>query len=394
VVRHPVGGVRTHILYTYPLLAREGYRFTFVIPAIKEFDAFRQDVGSWEQVEVVEAPVTVPHLVKCRFFSTIRSLLKQRRYAMIHSHGLYAAAQVALANLGFDLPHVVTSHDVFCHVPISPFLGRLKLLALAQILRRVDALVAVSNDVRDDHLRYLPALGKAPCRLVTIHNGIDIQRFTSAGEEPRANLRQRLGIGDDVCLLGFLGRFMEQKGFLRLVDALSELITRPPARPFHLVAVGSGDFLVNYQAMLEGQPNVLRHISFLPHTPNPAALLKELDLLVMPSLWEAHPLLPMEAMIAGIPVLGTTCVGLREVLRGTPSVMTPANDPIALANGLCRAIDNPWLDEARAYVPAARERFDVKRSAEELSCLFDEVLNGRAKNLGLPGARPVQSRHT
>ena len=59
-------------------------------------------------------------------------------------------------------------------------------------------------------------------------------------------------------------------------------------------------------------------------------VLAELDLLVVPSLWEASSVVSMEAMAAGVPVLGTDCIGLREVLRGTPSRVVRAGDPAAL----------------------------------------------------------------
>lgn len=373
VVRHPVGGVRTHILYTYPLLAREGYRFTFVVPAIEHLSAFREEVSSWEGAEVVDAPMTDPYRSKCRFFSTVRRLLRERRFTLVHTHGLYAAAQVTFANLGFGLPHVVTSQDVFEHVPVSRFVGRLKLFVLGRVLSRVDALVAVSDDTREDHLRYLPALKKSSCRVVTIHNGIDVERFASPNGEPPVDLRGRLGIGADVYLLGFLGRFMKQKGFLVLVDALSELIRRPPTRPFHLVAVGSGDFELNYKAHLADKPELLGRISFLEHTPNVAPILRELNVLIIPSLWEAHPLLPMEAMLAGIPILGSNCIGLREVLRGSPSVMVSPNDSRALAQAIRDAIGNPWKEEAASYVPTAKQRFDVTHTAKKLLSLFEEL---------------------
>jgi len=77
-------------------------------------------------------------------------------------------------------------------------------------------------------------------------------------------------------------------------------------------------------------------------------------LLVIPSLWEASPLQPMEAMAAGIPVLGTDCIGLREVLADTPSRMVRAADPAALADGLRTALRSPWTAEAREYAAEHR----------------------------------------
>jgi len=244
---------------------------------------------------------------------------------------------------------------------------------LGQLLRRLDVLVAVSEDTRDDHLRYLPSLRKGPCRLETIHNGIPIDQFSDSNGHPAANLRQRLGIGADIFLMGFLGRFMKQKGFLVLIEALSILCRQDNVQPFHVVAVGSSDLLVNYQRELAKNPEVEQCISFMDHVPHSAPILRELDLLVMPSLWEAHPLLPMEAMVIGVPIIGTNCLGLREVLEGSPSRVVPPAAPERLALALREAITNPWRDDARKYIPIAKERFDVDRTAGKLLELFKEL---------------------
>ncbi len=374
VVRHPLGGVRTHILYTYPHLIRAGYRFTFVLPADEQSKAFRDDIASWEGVETVEVPPRSRWKRTCNFVPAVRRLLRQRRFALIHTHGLGAAAQVVLANVGFGLPHVATSQDVFDHVPVSPIAGRAKMHLLGQVLRRLDVLIAVSEDTREDHLRHLPSLRKGPCRLVTIHNGIDIDTFLRRNGEPAANLRGRLGLGNDVFLMGFLGRFMEQKGFLVLVDALAGLVAQPQPRPFHLVAVGSGDFLERYRAIVASKPEIRGRVSFLPHVPSAAPILRELDLLVMPSLWEAHPLLPMEAMLLGVPVVGTDCLGLREVLRSSPSSMVPKGNAHALSEALREAITTPSRDQAEEYRTTAMQRFDSAATAEALRAVFTEAV--------------------
>ncbi len=394
VVRHPVGGVRTHILYTYPVLMQAGYRFTFVIPEGESHAPFRADVESWDDVEVVNVPYGGRRRDKPKFRSAVRRLLRERRFSLIHSHGIQAAIPTIFANVGFGLPHVMTSQDVFCHVKLSGIAGRLKLYALEQLLRRLDVLIAVSEDTRDDHLQYLPGLKKGPCRVVVIPNGIDLARypFPNCGpgdcpDFPRAapaapagkmglspSLRQELGIGQETFLLGFLGRFMEQKGFLQLIEALDRLLGRNDLpRPVHLLAVGSGDCLVNYGWELDRHPRVKHCITFREHVPSAAPILRELDLLVMPSLWEACPILPMEAMCMGVPVLGTDCVGLREVLRDSPSVMVSQNNASALAEALRSAIDSPWKEKAVQYVPAARQRFDVRPVGQALADLFQSL---------------------
>jgi len=371
VVRWPLGGIRTYLLYNYPILAAAGYRFTLVGPADEPFRALCREMQTWEGAEFVEAPVAGP---RCKLRSTVRRVLRERQFDLIHSQGLTAGVEAVLANLRCGVPHVITSHDVIRPDQFAGLLGRVKRRLLGQVLRRAHALVAVSYDAHQNHLRYLPSLGRGPCRVLTILNGIDTTRPGNHTRAQGPRLRERLGVAEDVCLLGYLGRFKEQKGFLVLVDALERLLAAGPSPSVRLLAVGSGDYIREYRDEIERRPRVAGCVTFLAHTPDVTPILREIDLLVMPSLWEACPLLPMEAMCEGAPVLGSDCIGLREVLYGSPSRMVPAGDAAALAQGIRQAIDAPWKEKAAEYAPVAHRRFDVRVRGGELLGLFDRVL--------------------
>jgi len=370
VMRWPVGGIRTYLLYNYPWLAQEGYSFTLVGPADHSFRTLCQETASWRAVEFVEAPLVGG---RCALRRTISRLLKERRWGLIHSHGLTAGAEAVLANLGRGVPHLITSHDVIRPSQAAGLAGRLKLRLLGWLLSRADVLVAVSRDARENHLRYLPSLRRGICRVVTIRNGVDISRLDAHEPLPTDRLRQRLAVPNDAYLLGFFGRFMEQKGFLVLLEAIDRVLAEHDARRMHLVAVGSGDYRREYQAEAARRARLAQRICFLDHAPNVAPLLRGLDLLVMPSLWEACPLLPMEAMCLGVPVLGSDCIGLREVLAGSPSRMVPAGDAAALACAIRQAMHSPWKEEAQVYAAVARRRFDVRAAAAQLAGLFDQL---------------------
>jgi glycosyltransferase involved in cell wall biosynthesis len=81
-------------------------------------------------------------------------------------------------------------------------------------------------------------------------------------------------------------------------------------------------------------------------------------------------------MSAGVPVLGSDCPGLREVLRDTPSRMVRTGEASALEVGLREALARPWGDAARSYAPFARRRFDVRRSAGRLVQLYEDLTGG------------------
>jgi glycosyltransferase involved in cell wall biosynthesis len=371
-----VGGIRTHILYTYPHLMKSGYRFTFVGPDDDSFGFFRRSVDSWEGSEFVAAPIEGD---KCRLRPAVRRLLKNRTFDLIHSHGLTAGVHAILANLGVGCPHVVTSHDVIRANQFPGLLGRLKRLALARILRRANVLITVSNDACENHVQYLPGIVGGRCRLTTIHNGIDVARFEDGNSVKPVGLRKQLQIGDDVFLMGFLGRFMEQKGFLVLVDALERLLARAPERKIHLAAVGSGDYLREYRAEVARRDPLNKFISFLPAVPDALPMLKEFDLLVMPSLWEAGPLLPMESLCLGVNIVGSDCLGLRETLNGYPARKPPKGDAEALCEAIDEAIRMPLA--ASETISKARIEFDIANTAAKLLAVYQSLDRDRSTAL-------------
>ncbi|HEY7158881.1 MAG TPA: glycosyltransferase family 4 protein [Gemmataceae bacterium] len=372
VARWPVGGIRTHLLANYTALREAGFRFTFVGPADASLDNLRAGFGHSEGAGFIGVPIENR---RCRLWTVVRALLRERRFGLLHSHGATAVAHAALANLGFGMPHVVTLHEPLRANQFPGWMGRLKRWALARALAQTDAIITVSADARANVFEHFPALRNRAESVLTVPNGIPIDRDATPFEEPGNDLRDRLGLEAQPFLIGFLGRFMPEKGFPVLLEAVGRLVREETVRPFHLVGFGSGDFRREYQKTIQRRC-LEKFITLLDFVPDVWPVLRQLDLVVMPSLWEAWPLLPMEAMVAGVPVLGSDCIGLREVLRDTPSRTVAANDPAALADGLRAALDEPWTEAARAFVPQARLRFDNAHAVRCLTALFDALASG------------------
>jgi glycosyltransferase involved in cell wall biosynthesis len=283
------------------------------------------------------------------------------------------------------MPHVVTLHEPLRANQFPGWMGRLKRWALARALAQTDAIITVSADARANVFEHFPALRNRAESVLTVPNGIPIDRDATPFEEPGNDLRDRLGLEAQPFLIGFLGRFMPEKGFPVLLEAVGRLVREETVRPFHLVGFGSGDFRREYQKTIQRRC-LEKFITLLDFVPDVWPVLRQLDLVVMPSLWEAWPLLPMEAMVAGVPVLGSDCIGLREVLRDTPSRTVAANDPAALADGLRAALDEPWTEAARAFVPQARLRFDNAHAVRCLTSLFDALANGTRQDVAARAA--------
>ena len=371
VARWPVGGIRTHLLSNYTALVEAGYRLTFVGPADESLESLQAGFGTVADAEYVGVAVEGR---RCRLWPTVGNLLRTGRFSFLHSHGVTAAAHATLANLGLGLPHLVTLHE-----PLGPrqspgWFGRLKHWILGRILMRADVILTVSADARAELLEQFPNLRQRAGHLLTAFNGINAVRFARPPELPAVTLRQRLDLDPQAFLVGFLGRFMPEKGFPILLESVAQLAGQETVRPFHVVAFGSGDFRREYQKAI-ARRGLEQYITLFDFVADVQPVLWQLDLVVVPSLWEASSLVSMEAMAAGVPVLGSDCIGLREVLRDTPSRMVPANDAVALANGLRAALDEPWTEAARTFAPEALKRFDNVHTVRLLLALFEQLVS-------------------
>ncbi len=361
VARWPLGGIRTHLQYNFPTLRAAGYHCTFLGPDDGTLDTLRQGLDEVGEADYVAVPLRGRH---CRLWSAARQLLRRGPFDLIHSHGLTAACHVELARLGLGIPHVVTMHEPLRSGQFRGLFGPFKRWGMGQLLRRADVLVTVSDDARENLLESLAALRANEKRILTIHNGVNADRYSDSIKPVQA-IRRELGLSTEVPLIGFLGRFMPEKGFPLLLEAVNRLVSDPESTAFHIVAFGSGDYQREYQNMI-GLCGLNGRITLRDFVPDVAPVLRQFDLVVVPSLWEASSLVSMEAMCAGVPVLGSDCPGLREVLRGTPSRTFRSGDANALRHALRGALESPWAAAARSYAPAARQRFDINTSARRL----------------------------
>jgi glycosyltransferase involved in cell wall biosynthesis len=304
------------------------------------------------------------------FSLKVASELFRGRYDLVHSHGFTSGVCAVLSAVASRTPHLMTSHDVINENQFVGGTGKVKKQVIGQLFNLIDAIQSVSREAQLNLLEHFPALGRRDGKCIVIPNGIEIDRFVSA--IPR-DLRGEVGEGRDVFLIGFLGRFMAQKGFRYLVDAIELLRARDDLVKQPLVLTfGEGAFIREEKKAVK-ERDLADSFRFLPFTSNVAGTIKGLDVVVIPSLWEACPLLPMEALVAGVPVIGSDCIGLREVLRGTPAILVPQADATALAQALAQEMEKSSRESFLSFRATAAERFDVRKTTRSILNLYERM---------------------
>lgn len=379
VVGEPLGGIRTYLLYNLRHLVCLGYEFTIIAPKSKPFDIFKRDFEDCDQVDFLEArEASSRHMIRA-----IAKELRSGNYDLVHSQGLRSGFHTAVANILSRVPHILTLHDVI--VPMNDIPGRLKWLkkrVVGRVTSRIDVIIPVSNDCRDNHLGHFPEWRHGNCQVRVIPNGIDVDRIVSGARsyEGESSLRLRFGIPDDATVVGFFGRLTPQKGFPVLLDAMRHLARNHQQAEIHLVAVldrTSYGYKESWWDIVARDQLLAPLVHFIDPVPDVAPLLSQVDALAMPSLWEACPLLPMEAMVLGVPVVGSDAIGLREVSAGTPSRTPAAGNPTALADSVVKAIQLSARKRAKAYQSEATRRFEIRPAAENLCSVYNSLVRMR-----------------
>jgi glycosyltransferase involved in cell wall biosynthesis len=154
--------------------------------------------------------------------------------------------------------------------------------------------------------------------------------------------------------LGFFGRFNKVKGVPVLLEAVRRLPDAPLQLEIYGKGQGSGEAVT--EAQVRGAAAADSRIiwrGLIPHSEQPDAL-SRLDVLVAPSVWvETGPLTVVEAIAAGVPVLGSNLSGINEWVReGENGWLFPPGDAAALAEKIARLCANPALLETARHFPA------------------------------------------
>jgi glycosyltransferase involved in cell wall biosynthesis len=182
----------------------------------------------------------------------------------------------------------------------------------------------------------------------------------------------------------FVGRLRIRKGVEVLFEALRSLAAdyRDLAPPRLLIA-GDGE----HRAALEAKAGELGlaasgAVSFLGRcgAPRVAGLLAGAAALVVPSTYEGMPLVVLEAMAAGVPVVASRVSGIPEVvLDGETGWLVPAEDPGALASALAEVLAEPG--EAKRRGEAGRQRVAERYRPEVVAGLWREIVERRSHEL-------------
>jgi len=223
--------------------------------------------------------------------------------------------------------------------------------------------VAISQAVR----RQLQHDGISEAQIAVVPSGVD---STALRAMPRDDLRRWAGVPPGGVLIVTVAAATAEKG-LDQIDRAARILLKG-GRDLRWVLIGEGPE--------RGHPRWAGEASFsgrifLPgHHPEPARLLRDADLFVLPSLSEGLGTSVLDAMALDIPVVTSDAGGLPELVGADAGIVVPAGDGEALAMGIGRMLDDPALRQ-RSIEGGRRtvERYSVAVMAAGMRSVYDSI---------------------
>ncbi|MCK4454443.1 glycosyltransferase family 4 protein [Candidatus Parcubacteria bacterium] len=305
-------------------------------------------------------PLAVKHIVK---------VTKKERIDIVHVNGLLALQAVVAAR--------IVKKPIVWHLVSTIYPKSLVLLLRPFITRWANKIVFVT------HKTVFYYLGKKyqKEKVKIIYEPVDTKYFDikEVSEEKKTSVREEFGIPIDHKVVGVVGNITHQKGLEYFIRVANEVKKRSRLKIKFLIVGGKSkgheDYYNKLQILIK-KLHLENDIIFTGRVPYLQDVLSIMNIFLMTSIAEGTPLVILEAMAMGVPVVATDVGGISEqVADGETGIIVPPRDPNAISKAVIYLLEHP--EERGRMGKKGRERvkkmFSLERCVEEHRKLYESV---------------------
>lgn len=340
-----IGGISSYVFTLGKGLKAKGHNIYIASSGGEMLNAFMREGINYIRIPIKTKKEVSPKIL-ASFFKLL-GVIKQEKIDVIHSNTRVTQVLGCLLQRFSGKPHISTCHGFFKR--------RISRLVFPCWGYKV---IAISDAVRE-HLEH--DFKVAPDRIKLINSGLDVDRFRVQGSDYRIQKKKELGIGGYPAV-GIVARLSEEKGHICLIQAMKKVLEKIPGT--QLLIVGDGK-MKNKLLKLVKSLGLENKILFLSSVADTMQILPVLDIFVLPSSKEGLGLSLMEAMAAGLGVIGSDIGGIKSLIKdGKTGLLVKPNDSVGLSSAIISLLQDE--EKRKALGVNAREFIAHNFSAEKM----------------------------
>lgn len=369
IVRPVAGGVKGHLLSLIDNLDKDKYQAFVAGPEESVIDDLK---GGNVPTFVVDIEPSFRLIKDVKAVLRLRKIITGEGIFLVHAHSYKAALLAGLAARWAKVPVTMfTLHNFIVDEGAGRFKHLFYDLTERFLPSLADRVITVSKALR----RRVIDKGKVgSSRVVMIHNGISIPPAVSISTRRTASLRHLLSLKSKAPLVVTVGRLVPQKGIKYLLTAATHVLRELPSAQF--LIVGDGPLRRDLEVAAE-KLGIHKKVVFIGFREDIHDILVASDVVVLPSLTEGLPLVALEAMAAGKPLVGTAVGGIPEVVVDRETgFLVPPRKPIPLAHAILFLLTNKEaaLQMGMAGRRRVEEDFTLEKTITETQNIYTELI--------------------
>ena len=302
------------------------------------------------------------------FLIRLAGRLRRENIHIIHAHGYTATSLARVAAIMARTPVIIA------HMHSTYWAFSRKQLFVEKILSFfTDRIICCSHSVAD----FVTEVEQIdPRKVAVIYNGVDFEKY--ALKDPNAWPKRAGGY-----IIGCVARLAPCKGHKYLLEAARQVIKRFPGE-VRFVIIGDGALRSELEEFTAGL-GIKDHVSFKGPVLDIIKELASIDIAVLASSErEGLSLSLIEALAAGIPSVGTSIGGTREVIiSGQNGILVPPKDPDSFAKAILSLLADPQtaMTMGRRGRKVIEEKFSVREMLEKVTALYNDLAGKKIKGM-------------
>ncbi len=305
-------------------------------------------------------------------FKPFFKCVKQSDLVHVHGHPYLSSLYAAKLARFCKKPVVLTQHNTFIEYNGSVW-DHIEWLNDAtigkQVLNNSDRIITVSNATKD----YVLSLGADRTKMAVMHNGVDVNRFKPSSHM-RTIIRKKFGIPKNAIVALTVRRLVYKNGIDTLIDSARIALEQNPRLIFLIVGTGPDRETIRARIQQFGISNRFLLAGFVSDSDLPAYY-NAADLFVLPSKsGEGLPLVTLEAMSSGLPVIGTDVGGIKEVMVQDCGTLISADEPEEMARAILGFSTTDFSTVKATIRSIAEYTFSWEENVKRLVAIYEELI--------------------